>query len=94
MAIHGRMSRPSPTNRLSARNTDNAERDGRLDQMRRRIEHIQHRQRQRDAVRERKRRDHDKQLPERSAEQQQTDQKQHMVGTDKDVVYPLAARTF
>ena len=63
-----------------------AERDGRLDHPRRRAEEVQRRERQRDAVGDRERRDDDREPPDRSAEQQQADEEQQVVGSDQDVV--------
>ena len=66
---------------------DDAERDGRLDGARRRDDHAQRRQRQRDAVRYRKRGDDQQQLLEGAAQQQQADEKQQMIGADQNVVH-------
>ena len=63
-----------------------AERDRRLDQARRRGHEIERRQRQRDAVRHGESGDDQQQLPQRSAEQKQSDQKQQVVRADQDVV--------
>ena len=66
---------------------DDAERDRGLDQTRRRRHDVQRRERQRDAVRDRERRHHQRQLTDGPAEQQQADEKQQVVGTDQDVVH-------
>ena len=65
---------------------DDAQRDRRLDDPRRRGDEVQRRERQRDAVRDGERGDDERQLAERAAEQQQADQEQQVVGADQDVV--------
>ena len=65
---------------------DDAERDRRLDDPRRRRHEVERRQRQRDAVRDRERGDDQRELADRAAEQQQADQKQQVIGPDQDVM--------
>ena len=65
---------------------DDAERDRRLDDPRRRADEVQRRERQRDAVRDGERGDDERELAERAAEQQQPDEEQQVVRTDQDVV--------
>ena len=62
------------------------ERDERLDDPCRRAEDVERRQRQRDAVPDRERRDDQRQAPERAAEEQQADQEQDVVRADQDVL--------
>ena len=64
---------------------DDAQRDGRLDQARRRADEVERGQRQRDAVRHGERRHDDDELPGRAAEQQQADEEQQVIRSDEDV---------
>src|ERR1043166_1912613 len=65
---------------------DDAQRNRRLNQPRRRRDDVQRRERQRDAVGHRERRDDDQQLTDRSAKQQQADEEQEVVWPDEDVM--------
>ena len=50
------------------------------------LHEVERRQRQRDAVRDRERRDDDDELADGAAEQQQPDQEEQVVRTDQDVI--------
>ena len=65
---------------------DDAEGNGGLDDARRRVDDLQRRQRQRDAVADRESRDDRQQAPEAAAKQQQADDEEDVVGPDGDVV--------
>ena len=75
-----------PDQQVVGADVDDAQRDGRLDDARRRRHDVQRRERQRDAVRDGERRHDHRELADRAAEQQQADEEQQVIGADEDVV--------
>ena len=65
---------------------NDAERDRRLDDPRRRADDVQRLERERDAVRDGERGHDHRELADRTAEQQQADEKQQVIGADQDVM--------
>ena len=66
---------------------DDAQGDGRLDDVRRRVQELERGERERHAMGRRKRTDDERELAERAAQEQQANQKEQMVGTDQDMVH-------
>ena len=85
-AIQARTSRPSADQQVVGADVDDAQRDRRLDDTRRRGDDVQRGERQRDAVRDGERAHDQQQATHRAAEQQQADQKEQMIGADQDVM--------
>ena len=86
-ATHARTSRPLPSDQQVVRaDKDDAEGNRGFDDARRRVDDLQRRQRQRDAVADCEGRDDRQQSPEAAAEQQQADDEENVVGPDGDVV--------
>ena len=86
-AIHARTSRaPVRRQQIVCADVHDAERDGRLDDARRRGDEVERGERQRDAVTDREGGHDAEQSQDAAAEQQQADDEEDVIGSDRDVM--------